>query len=199
MIFINNKTTNSMMRNIKSYLMELIIVTAGVLIALFLSNLKENNQARINHKASIETINNEIEANYSELKGVIEKQMKFRDTLKKYRDTPIVIVEIFGKAGGIQSSELNNSGLDLYKRNLINSIDFEMMSILNEMNYTSENIDTKLNRLMDFTYPNLLNNSKESKIVLSIHIQDLLGTEKKLMKLYKDYIDKYIDTEDNKK
>ena len=188
-----------MMRNIKSYLMELIIVTAGVLIALFLSNLKENNQARINHKASIETINNEIEANYSELKGVIEKQMKFRDTLKKYRDTPIVIVEIFGKAGGIQSSELNNSGLDLYKRNLINSIDFEMMSILNEMNYTSENIDTKLNRLMDFTYPNLLNNSKESKIVLSIHIQDLLGTEKKLMKLYKDYIDKYIDTEDNKK
>jgi len=191
--------TNSITRNIKSYLMELIIVTAGVLIALFLSNLKENNQEQKYHKASIETINKEINKNYSELKGVIEKQMKFHDTLTKYRNTPTMIGEIIEKAGGLQSSELSNEGLDLYKRNQISSIDFEMISMLNEMDYASEIIETKLNRLINFMYQNILENSNESKIVLSVHIQDALGTEKRLMKLYKDFIDKNIDAKSNEK
>jgi len=191
--------TNSKTRNIKSYFMDLLIVTAGVLIALFLSNLKESNQALKYHKASIETINKEIKANYTELKIVIEKQIKFRDTLNKYHNTPIIIGKLIEKTGGLQSSELSNTGLDLYKRNQVSSIDFEIISILNEMNYASEIIETKLNRLINFFYQNILDNSKESKIVLSAHIQDALGTEKRLLKLYKDYIDTNIETKDNSK
>jgi hypothetical protein len=177
--------------------MELIIVTAGVLIALYLSNLKESNQARKYHKASIETISKEIKANYSDLKGVIEKQILFNDTLIKYRNTPIMIGKIVTKAEGLQTAELNNTGFDLYKRNQISSIDFEMISMLNQMNSASGVIDAKLNRLINFIYQNILDDSKESKLVLSVHIQDALGTEKQLLKLYKDYIDKNIDTKDN--
>jgi len=191
--------TNSITKNIKSYLIELIIVTAGVLIALFLSNLKESNQAQEYHRASIETINKEIKANYSKLKEVLEKQTKFHDTLIKYRDKPIIIGKIFEKSGGLQSSELSSTGLDLYKRNQINSIDFEMISVLNEMNSLSEIIEAKLNRLIDFAFKNILDNSKGSKLVLSVHIQDALGSEKHLLKLYKDYIDKNINTKDNAK
>jgi len=190
--------TNSIKRSIKSYLMELIIVTAGVLIALFLSNLKESNQARKYHSASIETINKEINANYTELKEVIEKQIKFHDTLTKYVRTPIIIGKIIEKAGGIQSSELSNTGLDLYKRNQISSIDFEMIATLNEMKYASEIIETKLNRLINFLYQNILDGSEESKIVLSVHLQDVLGTEKRLLKLYKDYIDVNMEAKEHK-
>jgi len=188
-----------MKRNAKSYLMELITVTTGVLIALFLSNLKESNQARNYYKASIETINNEIEANYSELKGIIEKQMKFQDTLNQYRDSSILIGEIFDKSSGLQVAELSNSGLDIYKRNQISSIDFEMISTLNDMINLSDIIDAKLNRLTNFIYPNILNNSKESKLILSVHMQDVLGSEIDLMKRYKNYIDKNIDTENIEK
>lgn len=189
----------TMKRNAKSYLMELITVTTGVLIALFLSNLKESNQARNYYKASIETINNEIEANYSELKGIIEKQMKFQDTLNQYRDSSILIGEIFDKSSGLQVAELSNSGLDIYKRNQISSIDFEMISTLNDMINLSDIIDAKLNRLTNFIYPNILNNSKESKLILSVHMQDVLGSEIDLMKRYKNYIDKNIDTENIEK
>jgi len=189
----------TMKRNAKSYLMELVTVTTGVLIALFLSNLKESNQARNYYKASIETINNEIEANYSELKGIIEKQMKFQDTLNQYRDSSILIGEIFDKSSGLQVAELSNSGLDIYKRNQISSIDFEMISTLNDMINLSDIIDAKLNRLTNFIYPNILNNSKESKLILSVHMQDVLGSEIDLMKRYKNYIDKNIDTENIEK
>ncbi len=101
--------TNSITRNIKSYLIDFIIVTAGVLIALFLSNLKEDNQARKYHKASIETINKEIKANYSDLKGVIEKQTKVLDTLNKYKNKQIALGKILIMAGGIQSATLSNT------------------------------------------------------------------------------------------
>jgi len=181
-----------------SFLKELTIVTTGVLIALVISNFKENNQVRKYHKASIETINSEIEANYSQIKGVIEKQMKLYDTLIKYGNTPMVIGEIFGKTGGLKGSELSNTGLELYKRNQINSIDFEMIYMLNEMNRTSKIIETKLDRLVDFVFLNILDNSKENKMVVSLHIQDVLNSEKYLLKLYKDYIDKNIETENNK-
>lgn len=190
---------NFKMKNIKPYLIELIIVTVGVLLALYLSNLKESNQAIKYHKASIETIEKEVKANYSELNAVIEKQKKFHDTLVKYGKKPILIGKIFEKTGGLQFAELNNSGLDIYKKNQINSINFDIMSDISSMKNKSKIIDNKMNRLMDFAYLNMFDNSMESKMVFSIYIQDVLDSEKKLMKLYKDYIDKNIETENNKK
>ncbi len=181
---------NFKMKSFKSYLMELIIVTAGVLIALILSNMKENNQAKKYYKASIETINNEVEINCEDIKGVIEKQMALHDTLLKYIDEPLVIGEIIAKSGGLKATTLNHSGLELYKSNQISSIDFELMSTLNNMNNLSKLIETKMNRLVDFGYRNILDSSKNSKMVLSLHIQDALGSEKKLMELYKNYIEK---------
>ncbi|WP_282016103.1 hypothetical protein [Marinifilum flexuosum] len=182
-----------------SFLKELTIVTTGVLIALVISNFKENYQVRKYHKASIETINSEVEANYSSLKGVIEKQMQLHDTLVKYIETPILIGEIFGRMGGLKASELSNAGLDLYKRNKIDAIDFKIMSILAEMDYTSNIVDGKLDRLVNFVYLNILDSSKESKLIVSLHIKDVLNSEKHLLKIYKDYIDKNIETENNKK
>ena len=65
--------TKSIMNKINSYLKELTIVTFGVLTALVISNFKENNQARDYYKASIETVTNEVEANYSIIKNTIEE------------------------------------------------------------------------------------------------------------------------------
>ncbi|MFK5891234.1 MAG: hypothetical protein QM486_10955 [Flavobacteriaceae bacterium] len=183
-----------------SYILELIIVTTGVLIALFLSNLKENNQAQNYHKASIEMLNKEVEANYVKLKRVYNKHLILNDTLMKYRDTSTVIGEIIlGKSNGLQVAELSNAGLDLYKINQINLIDFEMISKLYEIDFSSKLLDTKTNALIDFMYKNILDNSKNNKLIFLLHIQNVLDSERHLMKLYKDYIDKNIDIKDTEK
>ncbi|MDE5416986.1 hypothetical protein L3049_03120 [Labilibaculum sp. DW002] len=188
---------NSKRGKIKTYLIELTIVTIGVLIALFLSNLKEYDQARKYHIASIETINSEIKSNYSSLNGIVEDQTNLLDTLIKYTEDSSTIVDLFKQSNGLQYATIHNSGLEFYKRNQINSIDFEMMSTLINMNFLSEIIDKKLDKFSEFIYSNAFSNSKESKMVVILHLQDILYSENQLMEYYKDFIDKNIETEND--
>jgi hypothetical protein len=185
------------MKKIKSYLKELTIVTIGVLIALFLSNLKEKNQARKYQTASIETIKNEVEANYSSLKEVMEKQTKLLDTIKKHSNDHIQIGDLISKASGIQIATLSNTGLEFYKRNEINSIDFEMMSMLIQINILSELIGTNMEKLRDYLYPNLFVDSEESKMLFILYLRNVLESETQLTQTYENFIDDYIKTKHN--
>lgn len=190
---------NLILEKIKTYLKELSIVTAGVLIALFISNHKENNQAIEYYSASIETINNEVETNYSKLKGVIDTHTQLLDTINKYSEDNITIMALFKKANGLAFATLNNTGLEFYTRSKINLIDFEMMSTLYQMRFLSEIIETKLNRLGDFVYLNIQADSKDSKTIVGLYLSDVLNSEYQLLQTYESLIDENIETEDNKK
>ncbi|MFB6343915.1 hypothetical protein ACE1ET_19490 [Saccharicrinis sp. FJH62] len=181
------------MKKIKPYLIEFTIVTAGVLLALFLNNLKESNHARKYHIASMRTINMEVLDNYSNLKGVIEKQTNLLDSLTKYTESSRTLLNLFQEKGGLTIATVSNAGLDFYKKDQINSIDFKMMSKLILMNYLSGMIDTKIEKLSDFIYPNMFNNSKESKQMVSFYLKDVLGTENQLITTYEDFIKEYVE------
>ncbi len=177
----------------KSYLTELTIITIGVLIALFVNNYKEDYQAREYQRASLITIENEVEANYSDLKGVIEKQTRLLDMTKKESADHVSIYSILKKAGGLQIATLSNTGLDFYKRNQINSIDFKEMSTLIQMNQMSELIGNKLEKLIDVVYGNIFVDSKESKMLVIMHLRDVLESENQLKHTYQTYIADHKD------
>lgn len=183
------------MKNIKPYLIDFAIVTSGVLIALFLSNLKESNQMRKYHIASIETINKEVQDNYSNLKRTIETQTNLLDSLIRYTDSSNTIQDIFQESNGLELATISNSGLDFYKNDQINSIDFKMMARLILMNSLSDLIDTKAEKLTDFIFSNILDHSTESKTVAILHLKNVLNTENQLLEIYKDFINEYIETE----
>ncbi|MBN2639732.1 MAG: hypothetical protein JXR65_11680 [Bacteroidales bacterium] len=105
-----------MLNKIRSFLKELIIITIGVLIALFVSNLRENIQAEKYYKASIETIKQEVESNYANLKDVVEKQTSLLDTINKYSADRTTSHLILVKGGGLKMAPLNHSGLGFYKK-----------------------------------------------------------------------------------
>lgn len=177
-----------------SYLRELTIVTMGVLIALLLSNFKENSQARRYHKASLETINSEIKSNHSSLERIIEKQSAFLDTLTKYVEDSSTIVDLFRKTNGLQFATIHNSGLEFYQQNQLSSIEFEMMSSLINMRSSSELMYDKLEKLAEFTYSNAYSSSQESKKVVILHLQDVLNTEHQLLEFYKDFMETRMKT-----
>jgi len=190
--------TNSIMKNIKSYLKELTIVTIGVLIALVISNFKENSQARDYYNTSIETVKNEVEANDSILKNIIESQTRLLDTINKHSADHITISDlIVEKGGGLAGVTLNNSGLEFYKNNQLNSVDFEIMSSLIRMQSISRLIDTKMEKLMDFVYPNLFVDSEESKKLVSLYLSNVLNSEIQLMHTYEDFINEYVENKNN--
>lgn len=189
---------NSILNKIKSYLKELTIVTIGVLIALVISNFKENNQARDYYNASIETVKNEVEVNYSILKNIIEDQTRLLDTINKHSADHITISDlIIEKGGGLKVASLNNLGLEFYKNKQLNSVDFEMMTRLIRMQSVSKIIDTKMEKLMDFVYPNLFVDSEESKKLVSLYLNNVLNSEIQLMHTYEDFINEYIENKHN--
>lgn len=185
---------NHIMKKIKSYFKELTIVTIGVLIALVISNFKENNQARKYHIASTEAVKDEINLNYAALKVAIERHTNLQDTIYKYSKEHVLLRDLILKADGLHGAFLRNTGLDFYKRNEINSIDYEMMIMLMDMESNSKLIDTKLEKLMDFMYPNLFVDSEESKMLVVLYLGNLLNSEMQLMHSYELFIDKYINT-----
>lgn len=190
---------NTEMNKIKAYFKELTIVTIGVLIALFVSNFKENNQARKYNVASIETIKNEVIANNTNLKNVLEKQIRLHDTIEKYSTEHISLEELILKANGLQAATLSNTGLEFYSRNEMNLIDFEMMSILIRMNSLSELIGMKMEKLLDFVYPNTLVDTEESKMLFNIHLGNVIESETQLRQEFEDYIDEYVKNKPNSK
>ncbi|MCU4164309.1 hypothetical protein [Carboxylicivirga caseinilyticus] len=188
-----------MISKIKSYLKELTIVTIGVLIALLISNYKEKKQAKEYYNASVETIKNEIDFNYEILKDIIENQSRLLDTINAHKADHITLSDlIVEKGGGLPAANVNNFGLEFYKKNEINSVDFEMMSRLIRFEYLSKLIDIKMEKLMDYLYPNLFIDSEESKQLTIIYLNNLLESEITLMLSYEDFINKakeYKNTE----
>jgi uncharacterized protein YoxC len=187
------------MNKIKAYLKELTIVTIGVLIALIIGNFKENSQARKYHIASIKTIKNEVAANNTNLANVLEKQTRLQDTIEKYITEHISLEELILKANGLQGATLSNTGLEFYSRNEMNSIDFEMMSILIRMNTLSELIGMKMEKLLDFVYPNIMADTEESKRLLYIHLDNVIESETQLRQLFEDFINEYVKNKPNSK
>lgn len=190
--------TNSRMGKITSYLKELTIVIIGVLIALIISNFKENDQARKYQIASIETIKNEVETNYSSLKRIIENHTRLLDSINKHSNDDIQIGELIQNVNGLQMATLSHTGLDFYRRNQINSIDFEMMSMLISEKSISELIGIKAEKLMDFLYPNLFDESEQSKMLFMIYLQNVIESEYQLMNIYENFTNEYIKTTHNK-
>ncbi|WP_041557366.1 hypothetical protein [Cellulophaga algicola] len=72
-----------------------------------------------------------------------------------------------------------------------------MMSRLIEIEATSKLIETKMDKLMDYLYPNLFVASEESKKLIVLHLKNVLNSELKLEQLYKEFITEY-DLEKNR-
>lgn len=184
--------TNKTIVKIKSWLGEIAIVTAGVLIALFFSNLKERNQAQKYQRASIETIKSEVSVNNSDLKNVMEGHSRLIDTINKYIEDHISIYDLLNKTNGLQVATLSNTGLEFYTKNQINSIDFKMMSTLIQMKILSQFIDNKMEKLTEFVYPNMFVESRESKIMFVMYLRNVLESERQLLHLYQDFAEESL-------
>ncbi|MCB0497032.1 MAG: hypothetical protein KDC79_12910 [Cyclobacteriaceae bacterium] len=181
----------------KSYLKDLTVVAIGVLIALLLNSFKESYQANQYHKTSLKTIESEISENLSDLNEVLDKQIGTLDTLKKYQSKSIAIDQLFAKSSGLQAATLRNVSLEFYSRNNVSNIDYEIMSNLIRMKSLSELITVKLNKLVDYLYPNIFEKSEESKLLTIMYLENLIESETQLTQLYKSYLEEHKKVKSN--
>ena len=72
-----------------------------------------------------------------------------------------------------------------------------MMSWLIRIESTSKLIETKMDKLMDFLYPGFFVDSEESKKLVILYLNNVIGSERNLMHTYEDFINEYIETTDD--
>jgi hypothetical protein len=67
------------------------------------------------------------------------------------------------------------------------------------MNTLSELIGMKMEKLLDFVYPNIMADTEESKRLLYIHLDNVIESEMQLRQLFEDFINEYVKNKPNSK
>ena len=181
------------MKKIIPLFKELLIVTSGVLIALFLSDLKETKQSKSYYNDSIQAIEKELEANCLSLKSVTGKHAHIIDTLAfHYYDTKSLL-EIFEEVEGIQFAALMHVSFDFYQLFYINLIDIEFMSALHRVKTLADLLKTKLEHFSEFSYDKFNTHNYENKVLAQLYLRDIVSTEKELLLAYESIKNHYIN------
>jgi hypothetical protein len=172
-----------------SYIKEITIVVIGVLIAVAINNLKEriDNQAYI--KKTLISTEKEIAQNEESVNEVITKHTAILDSLSEISsyDSTESIGELISRLGGVQSPGIKNIGLRFFIANKAELIDYELISILSEIEINSTLLDEKLMRLTNYSYDNVTGTDEEIKIKFAYLLANVIDSEQVLLELYEEF------------
>lgn len=187
---LNFKLKKKTKKKITSFFREIIIVISGILIALYISKVSENNSNKNYLEKAKASIEKEIITNKKDLKKIITKHNTTQDTIDEKLDSKESLREIIEDLEGFQVPEGRNIGLRFFVSKKAELIEFETISYLSRIEFQTEIIQQKINKLIAFLYDNMENTNKESKEKFYIFLDDLIESEEGLLKSYNAYLDK---------
>jgi hypothetical protein len=185
----NNPAKKSKNR-ILYFIQETAIVVFGVLIAVSINNYKEkvNNEQYI--KKTLSAIENEIKQSQSAVDSTLNRHLKLLEVFGYLEpDDEQTLLEIVAGAGGVQFPTIKNISLRFYISNKAELVEFSVISQLLDIESNSNLLSAKMNRLADYSYENLNNNSYQAKIKFATMLSDVIDSEQTLLELYDLFLD----------
>ena len=166
--------------NYAKYLIkEIIPVTIGILIALYINNWNENqkNTNYINQISS--SIDKELNETNEDIIDHIEIQKSLIDTLDFYeKNTKISILIAVKKARGIHMPKIRINSWKAISNTKIELMSYEKVSALANIEEQKKILNTKIENLMNFIYSNTKETGIDKKQLLKLMMQDIISTEK---------------------
>ncbi|MEO1218687.1 MAG: DUF948 domain-containing protein [Bacteroidota bacterium] len=178
-----NKKRNPFLR----FLKEIAIVVIGVLIAASLNKFKEDIGNRRYINKTLDVIQKEIDYSQSDLNEVLDKHIVVIDSLNSKLDSGESISEILIEIGGIQKAEIKNIGLRFFISNKAELTDYELISKLSGIEGTSQILEEKMTRMMNFLFEHIEKRDRENKKKFLLHLSNVIDSEMKLLKLYSEF------------
>lgn len=171
------------MKTLTKILIDMIPVILGILIALFINNWKESaDNQRFKYK-TLNYIKQELQGNREELTEAINQQETLVDTIQVYANDDLVsLVETIMKADGIKVSSIYNTSWKAFQNTKIELIDFEIISLLTNLEELKQLLNLKFSKLTDFVYTHAKSISSDKKEILTLLVSDLVETEKSILK-----------------
>jgi len=166
--------------NYTKYLIkEIIPVTIGILIALYINNWNENrkNTNYINQISS--SIDKELNETNEDIIDHIQIQKSLIDTLDFYeKNTKISILIAVKKAKGIHMPKIKINSWKAISNTKIELMSYEKVSALANIEEQKKILNTKIENLMNFIYSNTKETGIDKKQLLKLMMQDIISTEK---------------------
>jgi hypothetical protein len=170
------------------FIREVSIVVIGVLIAVSIGNYKEKVDNQNYLQKTLLAVENEIEYSQKDLDTVIPRHYQVMETIEaNLENEELTLAELLKEAGGLQVASIKIISLRFFVANKADVLDFELISQLQEIEWITELISNKLNKIIDFLYSNLTQTNQEAKIKLAYLISDLIESEESLLELYENF------------
>jgi len=172
-----------MKKNIEAFIKEIIPVTVGILIALWINNWNENRKDEnyINNISS--SINKELTETKEDIINNLSTQKSLVDTLEFYKkDDKVSILDIIMKVDGIKIPTIKINSWEAISNSKIELMKYDDISTLANIQEQKEVLTVKSQNMMNFVYPNIKETGSDKKELLKLMILDIISTEKTTQK-----------------
>lgn len=173
-------------------LQEITIVVSGVLIAVSISNYKENIDNKKYIEKTLMAIEKEIELSQIEVDTALNRHIKLYEILEnKFGNNEETIGELVSNSGGFQVASIKNVSLRFFVSNKAELLDFQLISQLLEIELAADMLSEKTKRLTDFTYNNVNEENDDVKIKFAYLLANVMDGEQTLLESYSSFIDEH--------
>jgi hypothetical protein len=173
--------------------LDMIPVIGGILIALFINNLQEDRRDNILLESTLESLAAEFEKNQKNVELYLPRQQRFLDTLRFYlNDKSLSISDIAEKAQRMGTPEIYSTNWrSSLSNNSLRLMNFTAVNLFSRIDSKHEEIKTQ----ETFIYPMVYGpfwfkkgeGSWEHRKALEAWIVSLIGNERELIELYKEF------------
>jgi len=179
-----------MKKNIIKIALDTIPVIFGILIALFISGLKETSDNERYLSRVFSSIEQEMKDNADGLESVIPKHYALMDTVTYYiEDESLTLTDLIVKSKGFQVKTIQNTSWRSLLNAKIELVEYDMIAQLSGIEASRSIMQMKLDKLMDYLYEHIDSVETKRKRLLIIHLLNLIETEESLLKLHEDYLE----------
>ncbi|MBK6947014.1 MAG: hypothetical protein IPH16_02075 [Haliscomenobacter sp.] len=178
-------------QDVVSFFREIVIVIIGILIALSIDNWNENRNNEKYIDKALFAIEEEIKLNKTDMHRIVQRHKETIDAVAMHlNNDKISLRQIIENSRGFQIAELKNIGIRFFISNKAELIDYEIISSLSEIEFLSEAVKMKTERLLNYLYDNMENTNEPAKNKFVIYLADVVESENGLLGLYDDFLNK---------
>ncbi|HAF30141.1 MAG TPA: hypothetical protein DCG75_13960 [Bacteroidales bacterium] len=183
-----------MKQHYKKIILDFIPAFLGVLIALVLSNWKEQRKENEFVKKSIVSIYNDNKSNMENINVQIKHLENQTDTIGYYlNNSNLSILDLIKKNNGLKTKSLIQSGWKILENSqLVTRIDYELLSSFTYLSENIEHLNMYKNTISDMVYNSIDSKSKSDKYRLLALIKDMKNSSESF-KRSSEYVDSVLN------
>lgn len=174
------------------FLRETAIVVIGVLIAVTIGNYKENSDNENYIKKTLLAIEEEIILSQEEVDTVLKRHLNLLEAIEEETENDEQSLgDLIGNLGGFQVATIKNISLRFFVSNKAELLEFQLISRLLDIEFLSDFLSKKIDKLLDFVIDNINNKESEVKLKFAFLLAEVIETEQQLLSSYAEFLSTY--------